>query len=140
MSEAITAGGRAGRGERSGALLQETLEAWRQWVFLEAVRKRPCGRHDPTLARLVQEHREECEAAAKEILCGEPERADPVSMRRLEALLVELATRVGALRFHLAAGEIVTDEPLCGLLATQLSACAMLLWLVVGRDDGAELP
>jgi hypothetical protein len=140
MSEAIPAGGRAGSGVRDGAPLREALEGWRQWVHLEAVRKRPYGRHDPTLARLAQEHREQCEAAARELLCGERERAEPVSMRRLEGLLVEVATCVGALRFHLASGEVVTDEPLCGLLATQLAACSMLLWLVVGRGDAAELP
>jgi hypothetical protein len=125
---------------RTGAGLQQTLEAWRQWVHLEAIRTRSYGQHDDALARLAQQHRERCEAAAKELLCGEPGRADPVGMPRLQELLLELGGRVGALRFHLGAGQVVTDGPLCGLLATQLAVCLMLLWLLVGRDEAIAPP
>jgi hypothetical protein len=137
MSHPTAGRGLAGEGRVAGPPLRRTLEAWRQWLHLEAIRARPYGRHDDALARLARQHRERCEVAAKELLCGEPGRADPVEMRRLQELLRELEGRAGALRCHLAGGEVVTDAPLCGLLATQLSASLMLLWLLVGRDEGA---
>jgi hypothetical protein len=138
MSELMVDGGLMEGTIESATRLRRTLEAWRHWIYLESIRARPYGRDDLPLAHLTQQHRERCEVEARAYLCGDPGRVDPVGMRQLEGLLLELAARVGALRFHLTAGQVVTDGPLCGLLATQISGCVMLLWLLVGRGDVLE--
>ena len=113
--------------------LQETLQAWRDWIHLEAARERPYGKEAPTLVSQVREQREHGEAAARALLGLALGRVDPVETTQLQGLLLELAARSDALRARLAAGEVIRDAPLCGLLATQIAGCIALLWFLVGR-------